>query len=140
MIIAIRLRSTIKARREIIDTLKMLRLNRRMHSILIKETDSTKGMLMKVRDYITWGDISEENLKKLILKRGRKPGNKRLTKEEVEGVIKDLEKGSREWKIKPVFRLSPPSKGFKKSTKQHFPKGELGYRGENINKLIERMI
>ena len=42
--------------------------------------------------------------------------------------------------IKPVFRLTPPSKGFKKSIKQQYPNGEIGYRGEKINELILRMI
>ena len=42
-------------------------------------------------------------------------------------------------KLKPVFRLTPPSKGFK-SIKQHWPKGDLGYRGKEINELIKRMI
>jgi len=41
--------------------------------------------------------------------------------------------------IVPVFRLTPPSKGFK-SIKEHWPKGDLGYRGKEINELIKRMI
>jgi len=47
--------------------------------------------------------------------------------------LKDLEK------IEPVFRLTPPSKGFK-SIKEHYPKGDLGYRGKEINELLKRMI
>ena len=43
--------------------------------------------------------------------------------------------------IKPVFRLHPPRGGFKKTTKRHVTDGgELGYRGETINKLIRRML
>jgi large subunit ribosomal protein L30 len=41
--------------------------------------------------------------------------------------------------IKPVFRLTPPAQGFK-STKLAYPEGDLGYRGDKINELIERMI
>jgi large subunit ribosomal protein L30 len=47
--------------------------------------------------------------------------------------LKDFEK------INPVFKLTPPSKGFK-SIKEYYPKGDLGYRGKEINELIERMI
>ena len=41
--------------------------------------------------------------------------------------------------INSYFRLHPPRKGHK-STKKHYPKGSLGYHGEDINKLLERMI
>jgi large subunit ribosomal protein L30 len=42
-------------------------------------------------------------------------------------------------KIQPVFRLTPPSKGLK-SVNQHYPSGDLGYRGKEINELLRRMI
>ena len=42
--------------------------------------------------------------------------------------------------IKPVFRLNPPKKGFKGVKKSFTNRGSLGYRGKEINKLIERMI
>jgi large subunit ribosomal protein L30 len=38
-----------------------------------------------------------------------------------------------------VFRLHPPSRGLR-SVKLHFPKGDLGYRGEKINELLKRMV
>ena len=47
------------------------------------------------------------------------------------------------WKIptiKPVFRLHPPKGGFEKKIKKPYPDGELGYRGEEINQLIDKMI
>lgn len=100
-----------------------------------------KGMLQKVRDYVTWGEIDDDVLKSLITKRGRKPVDKRLTEKEAEEIskkTKESQKVSEE--IAPVFRLNPPSKGFKKSIKQHYPDGELGYRGKEINELLKRMI
>jgi large subunit ribosomal protein L30 len=42
--------------------------------------------------------------------------------------------------VKPLFRLHPPSKGFRGSTKKPYPEGELGYRGEEINGLLTRMV
>ena len=42
--------------------------------------------------------------------------------------------------IEPVFRLHPPSKGFKGKVKRSYTTGGVtGYRGENINNLIKRM-
>jgi large subunit ribosomal protein L30 len=137
----IRIRGRLNVRKEIKDTLSMLRLHKKMHCILLKENDSMKGMLNKVKDYVTWGEIDDETLRLLIEKRARKPGNKRLSKGEVEEVFKKVkETGKLPRDIKPVFRLTPPSKGFKKSIKQPYPKGELGYRGKEINKLLKRMI
>ena len=41
--------------------------------------------------------------------------------------------------IKPVFRLHPPSKGFKGKVKRSYTAGGVtGYRGENINNLIKK--
>ena len=141
MYAVIRLRGLVKVKKDVRDTLKMLRLNRKMHCVLLKEDDVVKGMLQKVKDRTTWGEIDDNILRFLIEKRGRKSGNKRLTKEEAENVFNKIKENQKVTDgIKPVFRLSPPSKGFKKSVKQHYPKGELGYRGKEINKLLKRMI
>ncbi|MEM5872283.1 MAG: 50S ribosomal protein L30 [Candidatus Aenigmatarchaeota archaeon] len=141
MYAVVRIRGLVGIKKEIKDTLAMLRLHRKMHCVLIKETESMKGMLQKVKDYVTWGEIDDKTLMELIKKRARKIGNKRLSEAEAEEVfkkIKEIEKIPKE--IKPVFRLTPPSKGFKNSIKQHYPKGELGYRGKAINELLKRMI
>jgi len=137
----IRIKGSVKLRKEIKDTLAMLRVHRKMHCVLIKETDTVKGMLNKVRNWITWGEIDDKILELMIRKRGRKQGNKRLTEKEIKDVFEFIKNNERIPDIiKPVFRLTPPSKGFKKSIKQHYPNGELGYRGKEINGLLKRMI
>ena len=141
MYAVIRIRGSIDLKKDIKDTLTMLRLHRKMHCVLVKESESTKGMLQKVRSFITWGEIDDEVLKALIKKRGRKLGDKRLTEQEAEEIFKKIKENQKvPEEIKPVFRLTPPSKGFKKSIKQHYPEGELGYRGIEINELLKRMI
>jgi len=141
MYAAIRIRGSVNLRKEIKDTLAMLRLYRKMHCVLLKETDSLKGMVRAVNNWITYGEINDDILKLLIKKRGRKLGNKRLTEEESEEAFKKIKETEKIPDIiKPVFRLTPPSKGFKKSIKAHYPKGELGYRGKEINELLKRMI
>ncbi|RLJ03392.1 MAG: 50S ribosomal protein L30 [Candidatus Aenigmatarchaeota archaeon] len=144
----IRLRGNVNVRKEIKDTLEMLHLKRKFSCVLLPENDSYKGMLRKVKDYVTWGEVNEDILKKLFEKRGR-IGRKRLSDnldligvKSVDEVIKRFQNGEKlkDIGLRPFFGLTPPSKGFKKSIIRHYPKGELGYRGEKINELLERMI
>lgn len=141
MYAVIRIRGTVNVRKDVEDTLKMLRLGRNMHCVVLNETDNVKGMLQKAKDRITWGIVDDKTLKHLIEKRGRKEGNKKLTADEAGNLLKSLkETGKAPKGMKSVFRLTPPSKGFKHSVKQQYPKGELGYRAEKINELLKRMI
>jgi len=140
MYAVIRVRGSVGLK-DIKTTLAMLRLNRKMHCVLIRENDCMKGMLQKVRDYVTWGEIDDDVLMNLIMKRGRKLTNKRLEEKEAEEISKKAKESQKiPEEIVPVFRLNSPSKGFKKSIKQHYPNGELGYRGKEINELLKRMI
>jgi large subunit ribosomal protein L30 len=151
MFAVIRLRGWVKTSKEIEDTLKMLRLKRNNHCVIVPETPQYKGMLKKVKDYVTYGEIDKETLIELLKKRGEVEGG-RLTEEVLKEVTKfksfeefadALLSGKvklREFKkIKPVFRLNPPRKGLK-SKRLPFPKGDLGYRGKEINELIRRML
>lgn len=139
LIAVVRIRGAFTMRKETKDTLKMLRLNRKNHCVLVHGTDSIRGMLQKTKDYVTFGEINEETLKMMIAKRGRTAGNNRLTAEKVEAAAKEISSEGKSKLLKPVFRLTPPSGGFRE-IKQHFPKGELGYRGDKINELLEKMI
>ncbi|HOI70879.1 MAG TPA: 50S ribosomal protein L30 [Methanobacterium sp.] len=151
MIAAIRVRGTTGVRGEVADTMKMLRLNRINHAVILDENPSYKGMLQKSKDYITWGEINEETLTKVITKRGRLPGGDKVTEEflkentshkNIEDVAKAVFKGEKleEMGIKPVFRLHPPRKGFKNVKKAYNEDGTLGYRGEDIENLIGKML
>ena len=42
--------------------------------------------------------------------------------------------------LKPIFRLSPPRKGYESTRTPYSKGGSLGYRSENINELLEKMI
>ncbi len=141
MYAVVRLRGSINTEKKIKDTLNMLNLTRRNHCVLVPKNKSYEGMLMRVKSHVTYGEINKETLKELVKKRGRKPGDKKLTEEEAEEIAEKIwkNKSVKNTGIKPVFRLSPPSKGLK-SIKKPYPKGDLGYRGKEINKLLERMI
>ena len=149
----VRIRGTVNVRRDVQHTLKLLRLNKVNHATLIPSTPQYLGMLQKAKDCITWGEVSKETILKLLKKRGMVVGGKKLTDEyvkqkgfksldEVAEKIYSLELNLKDLDgVKPVFRLRPPSGGFKKTLKRGFSEGgELGYRGEEINRLIEKMI
>jgi len=149
----IKLRSNINCSGAVKDTMKMMYLTRVHHCSIVDDRDSYKKMLQKVKDFTTWGEIDEETFEKMLLKRGRLPGDKRVTDDYIaknssyksakefakafisfEAELSDI-KG-----LKKVFRLTPPSKGFKSTKKSYANRGDLGYRGAHINELIVRMI
>lgn len=154
IILAIRIRGNVRVRPQIQDTLEKLRLGRLHQARILATSPSIDGMIDKVKDYITWGEPSEEIVEKLLTKRGRLPGNARLTdsyvkKNSSHSSIKALAKAIASGKgtvsdvqgLKPVFRLTPPSKGYDGLKKVQVGMGGVsGYRGESINELAARMI
>jgi len=141
MLVAVRLRGTAKPGIQAADTLTMLNLKRANHCTLVADNPTNRGMLEKVKNYLTYGDASDETIKTMISKRGRKAGDVKLSEKEAAELAKIVAKSQtlRDSGIKPYFRLSPPSGGFK-SIKRLYPRGDCGYRGDAINKLLERMI
>ena len=152
MFLVIRVRGTTGVIQGIADTLDMLRLNRISHAVLVEENPSYEGMLQKAKDYITWGEIDAEFVAAMIAKRGRLPGNVKVTDEYVAentdyDNIEELAKDVVESKvkladvgIKPVFRLHPPRKGYEDIRLSVKEGGSLGYRGEEIKDLGKRML
>jgi len=153
-LIVLRLRGDVDVRDEIRQTLKMLRLHKVNHATLIDVNESYLGMLQKVKDYATWGEISLDTLEKLIAKRGRAAGNKAINdkyvisnskfssvKKFTEALATSKASISDLHGLKPVFRLHPPKGGFDGKKKRAVKEGgELGYRGKDINRLLQKMI
>jgi len=134
-------------------TFKLMHLARKNHAILIEGTPSNVGSIQKIKDYATWGEVSIDAVSSLLAKRGLLEGGVKLTEEyvqeplgyssmdELSQSIYDLQVRMTDLpRVKPVFRLHPPRKGFRGSIKKPYPKGELGYRGEAINTLIAKMV
>jgi large subunit ribosomal protein L30 len=150
----IRVRGSLRVKPDIKETLSLLRLNRVNHCILMPDTPEYKGMLFKVKDYVTWGEVDVETLTELIRQRGKIEGGNPVTDDfiksrssfkdagELAGAI--VESGFRFKDLdgtKPIFRLSPPNKGGYEGIKRSFNNGgALGYRGKEINDLLKRMI
>jgi len=152
-IAAVRIRGTVLARQVVVDTLKMLRLTRTNHCVILPENPSIKGMLLKVQDYVTWGEVTPQVVARLLLKRGQAIGHNALNDAYVkanskfssiwdftqavakgEATIKDV-KG-----LNPVLRLHPPIKGYRSVKLAYSAGGDLGYRGKDIDDLLTRMI
>jgi large subunit ribosomal protein L30 len=150
---AIRIRGTVNVKPDIKKTLQLLNLTRANHCVILKEKPSIKGMLQVVKDYVTWGEIDNKYLTELITKRGRLEGDEPITNDYIksatsyatleklsQAIIDDKFKYKEIPSVKPVFRLNPPKKGYEGVKRSFVKKGALGYRGKEINKLIERMI
>lgn len=125
--------------KDIADTLVMLKLNRKNTCVLVKNTPAMLGMFNKVKDFITWGEITPELVNELFQKRGL-PYLGRLTDSHKKYTYKCYEFEGK--KYYPYFYLGPPRKGFgSRGLKIAYAAGgALGYRKENINDLLKRMI
>jgi len=150
-IAVVRVRGTVKVRKDIEDTLSMLNLSKPHQAVILDDRPTYLGMLNKAKDYITYGEIEPDVLETLLLKWGRVEGNKRVTeayvKEKTGQTIKqfiktvmNLEKDLDDLEIKKVFRLHPPRKGYRDIKRAFTQGGDVGYRGIEINTLLRRMI
>ncbi|WEL23941.1 uL30 family ribosomal protein [Candidatus Nanohalovita haloferacivicina] len=115
MIAAIRIRGDVDASDKVSATLQNVNLHRRNQCVVYEDTESIKGMFNKAKDYITYGEVSEETLELLEERKGS-----------------EIESGD-------VINLSPPSRGYKDTKKNVNQGGSLGKR-ENLDNLIEKMV
>lgn len=149
----VRIRGQVHVSGDVGDTFRMLRLTRANHCVLIPGSDAMRGMVQKVKDHITWGEVSPEVLAKLLLKRGRSVGDRGIDDAYVSANSKfksvwdfaqALSKGEARMSdvkgLKPVLRLHPPHGGFRAIKRAYRDAGDLGYRGTEINALLERML
>lgn len=153
MFAVIRIRGTNSMDGRVQDTMRMMRVKAANQCTLLPETGEVKGMLQKTKDFVTWGEISKETLAKLLEKRLRARGTEKKIDAEVlkeiakfdsfdamaDALIEGKAKINKIEGVQPTFRLTPPSGGFR-SINQGYPRGDIGYRGKEINALLERMI
>lgn len=150
LLAVIRVRGEVKVRETVEDTLDMLRLYHKNYCSLVYLTPSSIGMITKVKDYVTFGEVDEATVIELLQKRGKITADKALTEDHVKMTFKEMAQlllsGKKSLKdfegVRPFFRLPPPRKGFeRKGIKHNFSEGgALGYRKGKINDLIKRMI
>ncbi len=153
-IIVIRVRGRLDRSISVKKTLKLLRLNRTNHCVIIDSRATYQGMLHKAKDLLTWGEPDFQTMKDLLIKRGKLKGGERLTEDYIRkntnfSSIDDFVKQFLIFKadlsdiegLKPVFRLHPPRKGHSRNgVKYSFTiGGAVGYRGNEINGLVTKM-
>ena len=111
-IAVVRIRGPLRKTPIVRSTFEKLKLFKKYNCIIIEDTPSNKGAVETVRNFVTWGEVSDEIIKKLENRKKR-----------------------------ACYTLHPPRGGFeRKGTKVSFKAGgALGYRGEKINILLERM-
>ncbi|HLN89258.1 MAG TPA: 50S ribosomal protein L30 [Candidatus Binatia bacterium] len=152
-LVVVRIRGTVSAQREATETLELLHLGHTNHAVLIDSRPAYKGMLQRINSYVTYGEPTKETVAMMLQKRGFLAGDKKLTDEYLTKIgykgVDDLAADIVSCKVQfgklpgvqARFRLHPPSKGYKGKTKKGFKAGgEAGYRGEAINKLVQRMV
>jgi large subunit ribosomal protein L30 len=152
MYAVVRIRGEVNVRGSLEDTLKMLRLHKVNHCVILNENPNNIGMIQKVKDYVAYGTIDSATLAQMLKNRGKLEGGALLTDEYIaentqfdsiesfaeavmdgKATLKDVPK------LKPVFRLHPPRKGhagIKRTTQQG---GVLGNHKEDIGTLLNKM-
>ncbi len=149
----VRIRGHAKIQWSAVDTMNRLKLNRVNHCVVLPKTKTTDGMLQRVKDYVTWGELGHESLARMLFQRGEVVGGGRLTDAFVKenskytsilSFAKALEAGEAKLTdvkgLKPVLRLPPPRHGYESTRRSYIDGGALGYRGKEIEKLVERML
>jgi|SRR3989344_2199148 len=147
----IRIRGNIGLSQDKRDTLTLLKLYNKNYCTIVDNNSSYVGMLTKVKDYVTWGELNQETFCNLLKERGRFAANKKFTEDSLKKqTIIDFGKEFFENKkslkdipgLKQFFRLKPPVHGFERGgVKKPFSLGGvLGYRKDKINNLLMRMI
>jgi large subunit ribosomal protein L30 len=152
--VVVRVRGSVNVTRDVSATLRKLRLLRVNSSTLVRLTPPVEGMLRSVKEHVFWGRVDKNTLRLLLLKRGRLPGDRRLSDENVskytrfrtldelvEAVWLSSSPAEAIKPVKPVFRLTPPKGGFKRSVKKPVKKGGiLGDWGDRVGWMLRRMV
>ena len=150
--LVIRMKGTINVPHWARTTLDLLHLDKRFRATIIPERDNTKGMLNKIKHYVSWQEIDTLTTKELLEKRARKEGYRKLTSDDVvklgfkstDDLAKSLTEGSialsKLKPIKPWFALSPPRHGFKRSTKKMYGEGGILGNHKDLLSQVKLMI
>jgi large subunit ribosomal protein L30 len=153
-IAVIRVRGDVGLNPNVRRTLDLLRLYKKNYCVILSNADSSWGMISRVKDFVTFGEIDKETFIKLVQTRGRIAGDKPLAesflKDKTKLGLKEFADAFYDFKVelkqvpglKQFFRLHPPIGGFERGGIKHSyaEGGALGYRRKDINKLIEKMI
>lgn len=153
MLAVIRIRGTTGIRPAAAKTAELMRLNRINHMVFVEDNEVNRGMLQRVKDYVTWGEVDDATVEMILRYRAQLKGHNPLMEEELKDIagyetFKDLASAINRGKMKfkdirdivPVVRLNPPKGGYEAVRKPVGQGGSAGYRGKDINRLILAML
>merc|ERR1712226_130714 len=160
--LVIRIRGTIGVSPKAKKVMRLFRLRQLHNATFVRLNEATIRMLRLIEPYVTYGYPSRQTIEKLVYKRGFAKLNKQripiadnsVIEEGLGSVgitcaadlIHELVTVGDNFKAANnflwPFKLNSPKGGFSRKTKLlHFMEGgEAGARGEEINKLVKKMI
>lgn len=152
-LLVVRLRGIINIRGPIETTMNSLNLTRVNHATIVPDNATTRGMIWKVKDYVTFGVIDKDAAAQLLTKRAHLDGGDSLTDahlaensdyKSIADYAEALAAGKARMGdvpgMKPVLRLAPPRKGHEGIKRSFKAGGALGDRGGKISELALRMV
>ena len=123
-----------------------LNLNRLHTCTLLPDTDVSRGMIQACKDSVSFGQVDEQTIEMLLLKRGLTRDGKKLSAsmkpEAIAKLAKEIsasDKSLSDHAILPFFFLAPPRGGFDGGSKKSYaPSGPLG-KNPKIGELLAQM-
>ncbi|MGA9401765.1 50S ribosomal protein L30 [Haladaptatus sp.] len=149
----VQVRGEVNMNQDVRDTLSMLNIHKVNHCALVPESETYRGMITKVNDFVAHGEPDQEVLETVLAKRAQPlEGSDEVDDEwiaentdyddvaDLTGALLDDETTLREQGLTPVLRLHPPRgghEGIKHPTKEG---GQLGkHTTEEISTLLKAM-
>jgi large subunit ribosomal protein L30 len=149
----VQIRGEVNMDQDVRDTLSMLNIHKVNHCALVPESETYRGMITKVNDFVAHGEPEQDVLETVLSKRaqpleGSDDVNDAWIAENTDyddiadlaGALLDDETTLREQGLTPVLRLHPPRgghEGIKHPTKEG---GQLGkHTTEEITTLLKAM-
>ena len=149
----VQLRGEVDMEQGVADTLSMLNVHKVNHATLVPETDTYRGMVTKVTDYVAFGEPSVETVALLIERRGEPLAGEADIDDEwvaehtdyddvaalAEALVNEETKLQDEG-LSPTLRLHPPRGGHDGIKHPVTEGGVLGKQStEEIDRLLEAM-
>ncbi|WP_058366148.1 50S ribosomal protein L30 [Haloparvum sedimenti] len=149
----VQIRGDVNMSEDVVDTLDMLNIGRVNHATFVPETDSYRGMVTKVNDFVAFGEPSVDAVAATLARRGEPlEGDADVDDEWIDEntdyadlealaeALVDEETTLREQGLSPTVRLHPPRGGHEGIKHPTIEGGELGrHSTEEIDALLEDM-
>jgi large subunit ribosomal protein L30 len=149
----VQIRGEVNISGDVQDTLSMLNLHAVNQCTLVPETDTYRGMITKVNDYVAHGEPSADVVATLIRRRAEPlQGSAEIDDEwivantdydgvdELAAALVDEETTLRDEGLSPSIRLHPPRGGHAGVKHPTVESGQLGkHSTEEIDRLLEAM-